>query len=86
MKYGLIGEKLGHSFSKQIHESLNDYKYELVELSKEEFDDFMIRKDFTAINVTIPYKEKVIPYLDYIDSTAEEIHAVNTIVNKNGKL
>ena len=86
MKYGLIGEKLGHSFSKQIHESLNDYKYELVELSKEEFDDFMIKKDFTAINVTIPYKEKVIPYLDYIDSTAEEIHAVNTIVNKNGKL
>ena len=86
MKYGLIGEKLGHSFSKQIHESLNDYKYELVELLKEEFDDFMIRKDFTAINVTIPYKEKVIPYLDYIDSTAEEIHAVNTIVNKNGKL
>lgn len=86
MKYGLIGEKLGHSFSKQIHESLNDYKYELVELSKEEFDDFMIKKDFTAINVTIPYKEKVIPYLDYIDSTAEEIHAVNTIVNKDGKL
>lgn len=86
MEYGLIGEKLGHSFSKQIHESLNGYKYELKELSKEEFDNFMIKKEFTAINVTIPYKEKVIPYLDYIDPTAEKIQAVNTIVNKNGKL
>ena len=86
MEYGLIGEKLGHSFSKQIHESLNGYKYELKELSKEEFDNFMIKKEFTAINVTIPYKEKVIPYLDYIDLTAEKIQAVNTIVNKNGKL
>ena len=86
MEYGLIGEKLGHSFSKQIHESLIGYKYELKELSKEEFDNFMIKKEFTAINVTIPYKEKVIPYLDYIDPTAEKIQAVNTIVNKNGKL
>ena len=86
MKYGLIGEKLGHSFSKQIHESLNDYKYELVELSKEEFDDFMIKKDFTAINVTIPYKEKVIPYLHYISEEAKRIGAVNVIVNKDGLL
>ncbi len=86
MKYGLIGEHLGHSFSKEIHESINDYTYEICEVSKEAFDDFMIKRDFMAINVTIPYKEKVIPYLEYIDEAAKLIGAVNTIVNKNGKL
>ena len=86
MKYGLLGEKLGHSFSKQIHESLSNITYELIEKSKDEFDSFMTNKDFSAINVTIPYKEKVIPYLDEIDSRAKRIGAVNTIVNKDGKL
>lgn len=86
MRYGLIGEHLGHSFSKEIHESINNYTYEICEVSKEAFDDFMIKRDFVAINVTIPYKEKVIPYLEYIDEAAKLIGAVNTIVNKNGKL
>lgn len=86
MKYGLIGERLGHSFSKEIHESIGNYKYELYEVSKESFDEFMTKRDFLAINVTIPYKEKVIPYLDFIDDAAKTIGAVNTIVNKNGKL
>lgn len=86
MKYGLIGEKLGHSFSKEIHEMLGKYQYELKEVSKDEIDTFMKEKDFLAINVTIPYKETVIPYLDYIDDKALEINAINTIVNKNGKL
>lgn len=86
MKYGLLGEKLGHSFSKEIHESISDYKYELKEVAKADFDKFMTNRDFIAINVTIPYKEKVIPYLDYIDDAAKAIGAVNTIVNKNGKL
>ncbi len=86
MKYGLIGEHLGHSFSKEIHESINNYTYEICEVSKEAFDDFMIKRDFMAINVTIPYKEKVIPYLEYIDEAAKLIGAVNTIVNKKGKL
>lgn len=86
MKYGLIGEHLGHSFSKEIHESINNYEYEIHEVSKEDFDDFMSKRDFLAINVTIPYKEKVIPYLDFIDEHAKAIGAVNTIVNKNGKL
>ncbi|MDD4844874.1 MAG: shikimate kinase [Anaerotignum sp.] len=86
MKYGLIGEKLGHSFSKIIHEQLADYTYNLIPLSKESFPTFMTQKDFTAINVTIPYKEMVIPYLDYIDPKAEAISAVNTIVNKNNML
>ena len=86
MKYGLLGERLGHSFSKEIHEQIGSYQYELKEVSKENFDDFMIQKDFIAINVTIPYKEKVIPYLDYIDVSAKKIGAVNTIVNKDNKL
>lgn len=86
MKYGLIGEKLGHSFSKDIHERIADYIFDLIPLEKEEFHDFMKKKDFTAINVTIPYKRDVIPYLDELDEHAKAIGAVNTIVNKNGKL
>ena len=86
MKYGLIGERLGHSFSKEIHEQIGGYEYELVELNEQEFHKFMESKDFKAINVTIPYKEKVIPYLSYISKEASEIKAVNTIVNKDGVL
>lgn len=86
MEYGLIGEKLGHSFSKEIHERISSYQYEIYEVSKNDFDKFMNEKNFKAINVTIPYKEKVIPYLSYIDDIAKEIGAVNTIVNHNGKL
>ena len=86
MKYGLIGEKLGHSFSKEIHERIADYKYELCEVAKDDFDEFFKNRDFISINVTIPYKEKVIPYLDYIDDIALSIGAVNTVVNKDGKL
>ena len=86
MQYGLIGGKLGHSFSKEIHESIKNYQYELKELDETTFHKFMELKDFKAINVTIPYKEKVIPYLDYIDPAAKKIGAVNTIVNKNNKL
>lgn len=84
MRYGLIGEKLGHSYSKFIHEKLADYTYDLIPLSREEFIPFMEAKDFTAINVTIPYKQEVIPYLDELHSLAKEIGAVNTIVNKAG--
>jgi len=86
MQYGLIGEKLGHSFSADIHAKLGDYDYKLCELTRQELHEFMTKKDFRAINVTIPYKQDVIPYLDEIDSAAEHIGAVNTIVNKNGKL
>lgn len=86
MRYGLIGEKLGHSFSKIIHEQLADYSFDLIPLKKEEVHAFMTEKQFSGINVTIPYKETVIPYLDEIDAHAEKIGAVNTIVNRNGKL
>ena len=86
MKYGLIGEHLPHSFSKEIHAKIADYIYELHEIEKDKLDDFMKAKDFIAINVTIPYKKDVIPYLSEIDENAKRIGAVNTIVNRNGKL
>lgn len=86
MKYGLIGERLGHSFSKEVHGMLADYDYELCEIPRDELDAFMKKADFTAINVTIPYKEAVIPYLSYISDEANMIGAVNTIVKRNGKL
>jgi len=85
-QYGCIGKKLTHSFSKEIHARLADYQYELIELSEEEIQPFFEKKDFEAINVTIPYKQTVIPYLDSVSEIAHRIGAVNTIVNRNGKL
>lgn len=86
MKYGLIGEKLSHSFSKEIHESLADYTYEIRELTPDEVAPFLEAREFEGINVTIPYKEKVIPHLDHISDAAREIGAVNTIKKVDGKL
>ncbi len=86
MKYGCIGEKLGHSFSREIHHRLADYTYELKELTPEELGAFMERKEFSAINVTIPYKQAVIPYLSEISPQAKAIGAVNTVVQRDGKL
>lgn len=85
-KYGCIGKKLTHSFSKEIHAKLADYEYELTELTEDEIEAFFKKKDFNAINVTIPYKQTVIPYLDSMSDVAKRIGAVNTIVNKNGSL
>ena len=86
MKYGCIGEHLPHSFSKEIHAEIASYAYELKELTPEELPAFMASKDFLGINVTIPYKQAVIPFLDHIDETAEAIGAVNTVVNRGGVL
>ncbi|MBQ9544750.1 MAG: hypothetical protein IJV00_06465 [Clostridia bacterium] len=86
MKYGLIGEKLPHSYSKLIHESIGSYEYELKELAPDEVAPFMERADFEGINVTIPYKRAVIPFLDQIDEKAKKIGAVNTVVKRDGKL
>ncbi len=86
MEYGCIGEKLGHSFSKEIHAILADYNYELCEIPLDKLDEFMKKAEFKAINVTIPYKERVMPYLDYICPEAEKIGAVNTVVNRKGRL
>ena len=87
MKYGLIGEKLGHSFSPRIHAALGSAPYELCELAPEEVESFLLAHDFKGINVTIPYKQTVIPYLAEIDPAAARIGAVNTILtDENGKL
>lgn len=86
MKYGLIGEKLGHSYSKIIHGMLGNSLYELKEIAPENLDEFMTKKDFLGINVTLPYKQAVIPYLDEIDDSAKNIGAVNTIVNRDARL
>ena len=72
-KYGCIGKKLTHSFSKEIHGRLADYEYELIELGEEEVDLFLRKRDFNAINVTIPYKQTVIPYLDSMSDIAKRI-------------
>lgn len=86
MEYGLIGEHLPHSFSPEIHRRIGDYKYELMELALDEVGPFMERREFKGINVTIPYKQTVIPYLDEIDGAARAIGAVNTVVNRGGRL
>ena len=85
-RYGCLGERLPHSFSKEIHEKIGAYPYELLEVAPGDLDAFLIRRDFTGINVTIPYKEKVIPYLSEISDRARRIGAVNTVVNRDGKL
>ena len=85
-QYGCIGKKLTHSFSKEIHARLADYAYDLIELTEEEIAPFFEQKAFAAINVTIPYKQTVIPYLNWVSPIASRIGAVNTIVNKDGKL
>ena len=87
MEYGLIGSKLGHSYSKIIHEMLCGYRYDLCPLpTEEEARAFLTRRQFKAINVTIPYKRLVMEYCTYIDPRAKAIGAVNTVVNKNGLL
>ena len=86
MIYGLIGEHLGHSFSAEIHARLGEEPYELRELPPEQVGEFLRKGDFRGINVTIPYKQAVMPYLDEISGTARAIGAVNTIVRRQGKL
>ena len=86
MQYGCIGEHLTHSFSKEIHGQLQDYLYELKEIPTDGLDAFLTERDFKGINVTIPYKQAVIPYLSEVEPTARAIGAVNTVVNRNGLL
>ena len=85
MKCGLLGRKLGHSYSPQIHRYLGDYSYDLFEREPEGLDDFFQNPPFDAINVTIPYKETVLKYCSEISDAAKKIGSVNTIVRKNGK-
>ncbi len=87
MKCGLLGEKLGHSYSPQIHAELADYEYLLYEKSREELEDFVRHGDWHGLNVTIPYKKTVIPYCDRLSDTAREIGSVNTLLRlKDGSI
>ena len=87
MDYGLIGKKLGHSFSAPIHEELGGYRYQLREIPDEAaLAQFLRKREFKAINVTIPYKQAVMAACAYLDPAAKTIGAVNTIVNRNGVL
>lgn len=86
MKCGVLGRKLGHSYSPQIHKHLGDYDYRIFEKEPEELVDFLKNGDYTGINVTIPYKKDVIPHLDAVSPTVQKLGAVNIIVRRNGKL
>ncbi len=84
MKGALIGEKLSHSFSAEIHKQLG-VDYSLVQLKKEEISAFVKDCNLDFFNVTIPYKKEIIQYLDFVDSASEKIGAVNTVIIKDGK-
>lgn len=83
LKCGLLGEKLGHSYSPQIHSMLADYEYKLFEKSPEELEDFLKSGEFDGLNVTIPYKKSVMPYCAELSPTAAQIGSVNTIVRRS---
>ena len=86
MRLGLIGNPLAHSWSPEIHGFLKHVDYELWPLEENELDQFFEDKAFDGLNVTIPYKTAVIKYLDEIDEDAGRMHAVNCIINENGRL
>ena len=86
MQCGLLGRKLGHSYSPQIHAFLGNYSYSLFEKEPEEIEHFLRCAKYTGLNVTVPYKKTVIPYLDELTPRAQKLGAVNTIVRRNGKL
>lgn len=77
--YGLIGRRLDYSFSKEIHEKMADYDYDLIELRPEELKSFLNKNNLKGLNVTIPYKKSVIKYLDVVTKEAKKIGVVNTI-------
>lgn len=82
MKYGLIGEKLGHSYSAPIHAQLGDYDYRLCEMTEAAFADLMRRRDFKGLNVTIPYKQLALKLCDALSDTARAVGSVNTVVRR----
>lgn len=84
--YGLLGRKLGHSWSGPIHRAMGCEGYQLLELEPEELGTFLAREDIGGLNVTIPYKKDVIPYCDELSPLSRAIGSVNTIVRRNGKL
>ena len=83
MQCGLLGRKLGHSYSPQIHNLLGDYSYVLFEKEPEELENFLRNGDFSGLNVTIPYKKEVIPYLSELSPTAKKMGCVNTVLRRS---
>lgn len=77
--YGLLGEKLGHSFSPEIHACFGDYEYGLFEVQPQDLGAFLQNRAFEGLNVTIPYKKAVLPYLSELSDNARRIGSVNTI-------
>ena len=82
LKCGLLGEKLGHSYSPQIHSRLGDYEYKLYEKDPSDVEDFLKNGDFHGLNVTIPYKKTVFPYMDQVSDAAKATGSINTIVRR----
>ena len=89
-KFGLLGRKLGHSFSPEIHRQLaaytEPYNYGIFEVEPENLEDFVRHGDWAGLNVTIPYKQDVMAFCDEISPEAARIGAVNTLVRRNGKI
>ncbi len=81
---GLLGKKLGHSFSPAIHAKLGDYSYKLCEKEPEEVEEFLRTTELAGLNVTVPYKETVMPFCAHISDEARRIGSVNTLVKKEG--
>ena len=86
MKTGLLGRHLSHSYSPQIHAMLGNDSYDLYEKEPEELESFLKDGNWTGINVTVPYKKDVIPYLDELSPIARKLGAVNTVVRQGGQL
>ena len=86
MQYGLIGEKLGHSYSERIHNMIGGYEYRLCPLSPEGMRALLKSRDFRGLNVTIPYKKDVLPFCDVLSEEVRRIGSANTLVNRDGAL
>ncbi|MFV0497347.1 MAG: shikimate kinase [Candidatus Fimivivens sp.] len=86
-RYGLIGETLSHSYSKQIHHTLCGYDYELISVPRDKIDAFLSARQFTGLNVTIPYKKIAVGHCDLLTEAAKEIGSVNTLMmQSDGRL
>ncbi len=85
-KFGLVGKGISHSFSKELHKYFGNYEYNLYDLDEHEIKDFILRKNYKGLNITMPYKRIAYNLCDFISSEAKEIGCVNTIVNREGKI
>ncbi|MBR0229231.1 MAG: hypothetical protein IJQ62_12875, partial [Clostridia bacterium] len=86
MEYGLIGERLGHSYSPQIHRVFGDYDYQLYPMTGEQLRETLKGRDFKGLNITIPYKKDVLPFCDEVSGTVREVGSANTLYFREGKL